>query len=188
MRRKNPVFWFKLSAVAVVLGGVLGFGACGGDEGGGGGSGGDSGGSGGKGGGGKGGGSGNLQARKVANCSMGETVGEIESGIIKTSCATTSACHNGPAFGNYKFSSTASFAVKFLDAKPRSYCSKESNDDKVIDTKNPSDSFFLRKLKEDPPKCLNGDEGGDRMPQMTDKLSDEVITCLEEYIKAVVAD
>lgn len=186
MRRNSLVFWFKLSALTVVLGGVLGFGACGGgssgDDGDGGG-GGNSGGSGGK-----PGGSGNLQARKVENCSKGKTVGEIENTIIKTSCATTTACHTGPAFGSYKYSSTASFAVKFFNVKPRSYCGKESNDDKVIDTKNPSDSFFLRKLKEDPPKCLNGDEGGERMPQKLEKLDDETITCLEEYIKAVVAN
>jgi len=194
MTRFSPLVTFKIATMAMVLGGAMGVVACGGggDSGdGSGGSGGDAGGnSGGKGGsagakGGSGGG-GNIQAREVKNCSKGSTVGELENGLIKISCATGSGCHTSAAFGSYRYSATASFAVKFFNVKPRSFCSEGTDNDKVIDTKNPLDSFFIRKLKGDKPKCLDGGEGGDRMPYQLPALDSETITCLEEYVKAVV--
>jgi hypothetical protein len=202
MSRFSPLVTFKIATMTVVLGGALAVVACGGggdSSDGNGGSGGDAGGSGGntggkggsagsKGGSGGGGssGGGNIQARAVKNCSKGSTVGELENGLIKTTCATGSGCHTSVAFGSYKYSSTASFAVKFFDVKPRSFCT--DGNDKIIDTKNPMDSFFIRKLKADKPKCLDGKEGGERMPYQLPALDAEVITCLEEYVKAVTAN
>lgn len=194
MSSNSPAFWFKVSAMAIVLGGAAGLAACGGDEGGssddggngGGGSGGSGGGggSGGSGGGGGKGGGGGIQSREVKNCSKGSTVGEIEKDVIAKSCAGAS-CHGNNIFGNYRYSSTKSWAPNFFDVDSRSVCIGE----KVIDKSNPDDSLFLRLLKDEKPKCKDGKEAISRMPRAPDaRLDDETIKCLEEYIKAVVAD
>ena len=126
-----------------------------------------------------------LLSRKVENCDQAETVGEVEQVIINSRCGD-SGCHATTSYGKYKSTKTRSWTADYLGAKakkPKLYCKGE----KIIDQENPKDSLFLRKLERSPTCADNTTTAGEPMPYQKDLLDDETRTCLEQYIKAIVA-
>lgn len=131
-----------------------------------------------------GGGGGDLQSREVKNCSKAPTVGQVEQRIIQSKCATA-GCHRDDLLGNWRFKDGESWAPAFIGAEASMTC----KGDPIFDKDDPENSLFFRIIQEDP-QCASEGQPKDRMPppNALSQLTDEDITCLEEYVRAVVAD
>lgn len=184
--RRN-LYWLALGA-ALSLGGAVAVSACipagSCDDGCEDGAGGSSGGSGGNNSGG-GSGSGNedpVLMAAVENCEAFPTVGEVETNLIKPKCGTGSGCHGTSGAKFPPELSSPKMYDRLFDKNVELACP----DDKLIDPQE-VDKSLLSVKQQDEPKCKDGMKAGERMPFNKDPLEPSEVTCIEEYVKAVVA-
>ena len=119
----------------------------------------------------------------VENCDAYPTVGDVETKLLKPKCGTGSACH---AASGTKFPpqlSTAKMYERMFD-KASSQCGDSG--DKLIDPADATKSILGIKPRPEP-KCSDGDSAGDKMPPKTKpQLNEAEVTCIQEYVKAVI--
>jgi hypothetical protein len=91
--------------------------------------------------------------------------------ILEQYCAT-SGCHGQPGAPLGDFASSEEAARAFIDQDGSLACAGQGT---IIDQDNPADSLLVTKVSGDPP-C------GQAMPPTGDPLTDDEVTCLEEWI------
>lgn len=140
------------------------------------------GGSGGGGGGGSGSGS-DILGKTVENCGDYPTIADVETKLIKVKCGDPSGCHGTSGAKFPPELKNPNMYDRLFDKPGVGVCTS----DKLIDSSDSAKSMLLTKLAETP-KCSDDSDGGAKMPY-TDKtmLTDGDKTCLEEYVKAVIA-
>ncbi|MDX2020614.1 MAG: hypothetical protein SF187_10255 [Deltaproteobacteria bacterium] len=171
-------------ATALAVAACIPPGDCTGDcENAGGGGGGGGGGSSGGGSGGGGASGGDVLGKTVENCGDYPTIGEVETKLIKVKCGDPSGCHGTSGAKFPPELKTANMYERLFDKPGVGVCTS----DKLIDSGDSAKSMMLTKLG-DTPKCTDGSDGGAKMP-FSDKtmLTDGDKTCLQEYVKAVIA-
>ena len=95
--------------------------------------------------------------------------------ILKTSCGSA-GCH-GPGSGVGNWAESLEDAQTFIDSEPvTAGCG--SVDAVLIDTENPAESLIIQKVDGAPP-C------GGAMPIVGDKLTDEQISCVQEWMQSL---
>jgi hypothetical protein len=132
--------------------------------------------------GGSGGGGTDVLGKSVSNCNDFPTIGDVETKLIKPKCGDPSGCHGTSGVKFAPELKTANAFERLFD-KATSACVK----DKFIDAGDFAKSGILVKLQ-DVPKCGDGTDFGAQMPsggKTTLTAADK--TCLEEYVKAVIA-
>jgi len=123
-----------------------------------------------------------VVGKSVSNCNDFPTIGDVETKLIKPKCGDPSGCHGNTGVKFPPELKTANAFERLFDKSPLT-CAN----DKLIDSGDFAKSSMLTKLG-DTPKCTDGSDGGAKMPsngKTTLTAADK--TCLEEYVKAVIA-